>query len=664
MCGIIGWVSTENSIPLKKLKVGNDLIRHRGPDDEGYWIKALDDNSFSCSGEDTVNELRKDTRQINEIDNFAKVALAHRRLSIIDTSFNGHQPMIRDKITLAFNGEIYNYKDLKESLKNSWKFESSSDTEVILAAYRKWGSKCFEKFDGMWAIAIYDGNKDKFILCRDRLGEKPLYYSQTQKTIFFASEIKSLIKSGLVDFKINRELVCNYLFTAQPKFNSEKISTFFSNIFEVEPGTYYEINIKNLKLVKRKYWDIKAIKEQKEINEEYFCKKINTIMKNSVLERLNADVPVAITLSGGLDSSIIAFLSNKIRNKNKIVCYSWKKDEKDEDFIHSRIMANFLNVEQRWVTQKSSEAWDGIKNFIYMHDEPPIEAGGMSLGGNRLYKAASKDGFKVVLEGVGPDEFLAGYPGYFSPNYLFEYIKRENLFKAFKELNLWMDNEGRNISWVLKRTILKLMGNLSFTFNLVTIKSLFSKNIRMINKFAIYKQDVRKTLKKLSSVKGKLSLRDAKLFYIKSENFPRYLDFADKNSMMYSVEGRFPFLTKDIIELFLCLPPSALLKNGYGKYLLRKAFESKMPSSIIWRKKKQGFSISKENWLEDNKEDIINTIEKSQFLKTLINDKKLNRFIKKSDISLLDREEYNFIWRCFALSVWESCYLENDNLRT
>ena len=385
-------------------------------------------------------------------------------------------------------------------------------------------------------------------------------------------------------------------------------------------------------------------------------------MKNSVLERLNADVPVAITLSGGLDSSIIAFLSTQIRNKNKIVCYSWKTDKKDQDFIHSRIMADFLNVEQRWVTQKSTEAWNGIENFIYMHDEPPVEAGGASLGGNRLYKAASKDGFKVILEGVGPDEFLAGYPGYFSPNFLFELIKRDNPFKAFKELNLWMDNEGRNFFWVIKKTTLKLMGNLSFTFNLVTLKALFSKNIKIVNKFAIHKKEVRETLKRLASIRGKLNLRDAKVFFIKSENFPNFLRYTDKNSMMYSVEGRFPFLKKDIVELFLRLPPSAQLKNGYGKYLLRKSFENKMPNSIIWRKKKQGFSISKENWLEDNKEDIINKIKNSQFLKILINVEQINMFIKNSDISLLDREEYNFIWRCFAFSVWESCYSENEKI--
>ena len=131
---------------------------------------------------------------------------------------------------------------------------------------------------------------------------------------------------------------------------------------------------------------------------------------------------------------------------------------------------------------------------------------------------------------------------------------------------------------------------------------------------------------------------------------------------MYSVEGRFPFLKKDIVELFLRLPPSAQLKNGYGKYLLRKSFENKMPNSIIWRKKKQGFSISKENWLEDNKEDIINKIKNSQFLKILINVEQINMFIKNSDISLLDREEYNFIWRCFAFSVWESCYSENEKI--
>lgn len=656
MCGLVGWVSPSTGVPISRAAASCDLIKHRGPDDEGYWALDMDSVSHILVGKDSSGRGDMVGTQISSVCFNAKVALGHRRLSILDVSVAGHQPMISDQAILAFNGEIYNYRELRSELEAEWTFKSDTDTEVILAAYQKWNVDCFKKLDGMWAIAIFDKISKKLVVCRDRLGEKPLYFSHTKEGFFFSSEIKSLVKSKLVEFDVNTRAVNDYLFTAQTKFYSDITETMFRGIFEVSSGTYLIVCAEQNTWVVEKYWDLSCLGNNSNDTSKYDPKRFREMIIEQIGPALNADVPVAITLSGGVDSSVIASIVASVKHCDNVICYSSFTQLDDQDVISSKAMAEHLNLKQKWVHQNESQTWKEINDLIYMYDEPPKDLGGMALGGNRLYRAASEDGYKVIIEGTGPDELFAGYPGFFGPHFLFEYFFELKLLRGYRELKKWMENENYSFGWLLKKSILKLLGMFKISNYFYDIKSRYSVNIKMGLAYAVNKTCAINAYKRLSLARTAVKLNDAKIYFIKHENFPSYLSFADRNGMMYSVEGRQPFLRRRIVEYSMALEKEWLVKNGFGKYLLRLAFKNDLPSNITWRKKKQGFTIPESKWMTQNRYEIRKTLTESIFLRGYINVEALVGFMDGNCLSKLTRDELSFIWRCFALARWHKIY--------
>ncbi|MCX6163715.1 MAG: asparagine synthase (glutamine-hydrolyzing), partial [Ignavibacteriae bacterium] len=338
MCGIAGIYSKSEKNFSPVIKKMMDSIRHRGPDDEGYYVGSPIKNSFyELIGEDS----KISGERIENFSSMANLFLGHRRLSILDLSPMGHQPMLNGKKNLAmiFNGEIYNYIEIKEELKAlGCCFRTNSDTEVLLTAYEVWGEKCLEKFNGMWAFVIYDKAKNMLFGSRDRFGVKPFYYYIDGEHFAFASEIKALLNLPFYEKKINSEAVYDYLVLNQMENDEEG---FFKNILELKPSFAFSYNLKDGNFIKWKYYNLKHINEwgkfEIEKSKEYI-KNTKELVYNAVNLRLRSDVPVGSCLSGGLDSSAVVCIVNDLfRQKNvdhsekqKVFTASYKGSDIDE----------------------------------------------------------------------------------------------------------------------------------------------------------------------------------------------------------------------------------------------------------------------------------------------------------------------------------------------
>ena len=654
MCGLIGWVAIDEPIDVSSLYKANNSLKKRGPDDEGYFFIDIDNTNFHGSGKDT-NHYHSKLPNFSTSSKKAKIAIAHRRLSIIDLSHNAHQPMMRENYVLAFNGEIYNFSELIAELEQGWEFKSKSDTEVIIASYKKWGKKMFEKFDGMWAIALLDIDNNELILSRDKFGEKPLYIYNNDNKIIFASEIKAVLESGLVKFEPDIESVQNFLFLSNNKFNKNKRGTLFKNINEVKPSTIVTISLINYKLKTEKYYDISKLKYK--VN-DISPLNVKNIFSKNLKKSFFADVPIALLLSGGVDSSINCILAAEIIGKNNITAYTSKVDDKDPDFQNSKKLCNLLGIKQKILDQTKADKNKIVENVLQYYDEPPQNIAGGAIGGMLLYQEIAKDGFKVVIEGNGADEVFAGYMHYYINSLFYFYISKGKICKAFTETISWLRNERAPIKWfiiILLRDISKKLLNLHKS---IAIKSLFSKNTKILKKISNKNVDLYKIFNRRNNFITNHNLFDIKKFFIFQEYFPYYLYYSDYNSAFNSIESRQPFLLNEIFELGFTLPVSSQIKNGYGKYILRKAFYSENLKEILFRKKKQGFVFKSSDWIWDNKNLIISSVERSDFIQQFISIDEFKKIFKNFDYLKNNQVIMDIIWRLYSITIWHNIQLE------
>lgn len=539
MCGIAGIIHFNQKANHyhEKLKLMSEAVRHRGPDAEGFYF---DDN----------------------------IALAHRRLSIIDLSKNANQPMKNNdgNIIIIFNGEIYNYKELRVELEKEFDFKTDhSDTETIINSYKKWGIDCIHKFVGMFAFAIYDKKEKKVFLVRDRLGKKPLYYCTLNNTIYFSSEIQSFFSAGLLEKKLNEEALYHYL----TFLTVNAPATFYKNIKKLEAGHYLEISANNFKKIK--YWDIAGFLN-KESNDSYdrACAVTENLLEKSMAYRNIADVPIALALSGGLDSSLNLYYSSKI-NKN-IFCINVsyiKKSPYDESEISERYSKDtntkFINLKIDSVDYENI-----ICEYLSIQKDMPIGDPNTPLM-YLLSKIAKQNGAKVLLVGEGGDE-IGGYPVYLRLNEEFERYKNIPSFIAriFKYLpsrvarrfNFFYD--GKIIS---KRHI--------HGFNEHDKKNLWlgKNNFNSYKIFSDYMKEIRDDLedsflRKVANIEYKLRLPELILARV------------DYPSMASSIEARSPFMDHKLIEYSCTLPFKIKMRNGI-KAIFKDIAKNKLPDYIL-----------------------------------------------------------------------------------
>ncbi len=553
MCGIAGFYGFENKKLLKQLS--KDMV-HRGPDGEG---------TFSND----------------------HVSLLSRRLAIIDLK-SGDQPIYNEDKTIVTvsNGEIYNYKQLRKELEElGHRFKTLSDTEVIVHAYEQWGEDCFDKFNGMFGTAIYDSNKDKLVLARDHFGIKPLYFALLpNKNLIFASEIKPLLNSKLIKTSPNEKVLYRYL---RYRVHDDSPETFFENIYRLMPGQYLTIkgsSITNGYFSKLEE-DLKALATDNGRIEK--SKDMVGAFKAQLIEaiklRLIADVPVGTCLSGGLDSSTVVSVVNQLlKNKtdearsigtvqnsfSAVFPGSSNDEEKYIDELMKLIKNGDGKIKSFKVQPKVEDFFAEIEEFVRTQEEPTISTGPYAQFA--VMKEAKKH-VKVLLDGQGADEMMAGYLPYY-----FVYLKQ--LHKQKKYLTL-LTEVFSSIDVISKYVKIKF----SSAFNQ-------SNPVKLLGK-AFHKKNFGTSFE-VNSDNLKLRLIQD-VFY---NSLPSLLRYEDKNSMRFSIEGRVPFLDIDLIKLIFSLPDKAIIKMGWNKNILRDATKELLPKLIRKRRNKIGFTTPEEEW--------------------------------------------------------------------
>lgn len=592
MCGISGLIYINNTYYNKEeIKQINDLIKHRGPDAEGFYYG----NNF---------------------------AFGHRRLSIIDLSNESNQPMVKNNLVVTYNGEIYNYIEIKEELqKKGYAFNTKSDTEVILAAYKHWGKNCVEHFNGMWSFAIYDKEKNIIFCSRDRFGVKPFYYAHIDNRFVFGSEIKQIIYF-FKQRKANYKIINDFLFSGYEEHTHE---TFFEGVFKLQGGHNLIYNLSNNEYCIEKYYDLPDKEEY--FNENSAIDEYEKEFNRSIKYRLRADVPIGTCLSGGMDSSSVAATASDINKhiteeKFKAIHAQSSEIATDESYYAIKVAeAKKLDLS---IIKPSTEDFKSIIDEVVYTQEEPFLSPSIFMQ-YFVMKKAKEIGVKIMLDGQGGDETLLGYEPYYT--LLF------NNFNIFSILKIIYDIKKNS------NTSLKNIAKYIFTYKLFPLRflrlSFINDKQSLPNNFLWLKKFTRAIV---SSVK----LQSLEILHT---NLPMLLRYEDKNSMRHSIETRLPFLDYKLVELALKISHKIKLKNGITKYVLRKAMEKTLPNEIIWRKSKLGFNAPDNTWINSIKNYMIETISKSE----LINN------IYQKQINLCNMH-YQQLWRLFSVAKWEEIY--------
>jgi len=590
MCGIVTIVTPAGkAISSAILEAMTTRIAHRGPDDFGYaWVDPRSGQSESWTRGTPTREL-------------AGVSFGHRRLSILDLSPGGHQPMFSDdgSMVLAYNGEIYNYVELRRELEQQGvAFRTRCDTEVLLKAYEHWGDAAFARFNGMWAFTLWDGRKRKLVACRDRFGVKPLYYAVVDGTWIFASEIKALLAfpgafRGFRDQNIERFVLDNA--------TDGDDSTMFRDIWALSPATYLELGADGGS--HRRYWTLAIDGRHNGQSTEALVERYRELLSDSVRLRVRSDVPIGTMLSGGLDSTSITALICEQRSARDhpdpgqagdglsgfhhtfTACWpGWRGDEEAE----VTAFCAKLGLESHKVYLTSDAMSAALRSVVYHLDEP--FANPTSLVQYLLMDQARAHGIKVVLNGHGSDEALAGYAR-FAPPFLAQLLVSAHpltFLKQYRSLRRDMPVANRRIYEHFMAGLGRRLGRASAVPGSAP---------------ALSPHDDPRTVpysRRADAVRGTegLTLLGSELWEVFStRTLPKWLRMEDRMSMAWSIESRLPFLDYRLVEMAFNLPDDMKLRDGYTKFVLREAMKNRLPAHIVAEKRKRRFSSPYGRWL-------------------------------------------------------------------
>ncbi len=606
MCGIVGFASKEKN-KKQIIKKMADRIKHRGPDGEGYYT-----------------------------DDF--VALGHRRLSIIDLAA-GSQPMYNEDETkvIVFNGEIYNYIELKDELKKNHEFKTSCDTEVLIHGYEEWGVELPKKLRGMFAFAIWDKENQTLFCARDHFGIKPFYYYECEGTLLFASEIKSFLEHPAFKKELNKELIGPYLsFSFTPT-----TETFFKGVYRLDPGctlTYHEGELKI-----NRYYNITFNAKEKDFDKTVF--NINETMKDSVNHHMLSDVEVGSFLSSGIDSSYIVTLAKP--DKTYTVGYD---NPKYNEIEYAEDLANCLNIKNTSKKITKEEYKNIVPKILYHMDEPSSDPAAIML--YFVSELASQD-VKVVLSGEGADEFFGGYNNYREEVDLKWYNKIPYPFRRFAAIffSILPEFPGRN--FIVRR-------GTKLETDYIGVNKVYSERERkkVLNcKDTIKNKELTQPI--FETVKGKDNITKKQAIDIHFWLIKDILQKADRMTMANSIEGRVPFIDKEVFKIASTLTEREKVTKENTKIALREAAKKEIPNES-YKKKKLGFPVPLREWLreDDFYNEVKNTF-KQDYVKEYFNQDYL--------IKLLDehknhkKDTYKKVWTVYCFLKWyEIFFLEKE----
>jgi len=640
MCGIAGFLGMNNDALLRKMV---RIISHRGPDDEGFFTDH-------------------------------DIGLGHRRLSVIDLSLHGHQPMedMESRAVISFNGEIYNFKEIrKELIRLGYRFRSGTDTEVVLNSYLAWKESCLSLFNGMFAFAIWDKKDKSLFLARDRLGIKPLYYAQKGHIFIFASEIKSIISWTDWKREVNKRAL-DYYFTFRHNYLEE---TLFNNIKKFLPAHFMRINITDNGHVicrKKKYWEPEpkvSIKDASQV-ENTFMKEIQA----SVQYRLISDVPIGAFFSGGLDSSIIAAIMTKISN-NPVRTYTVGFNEKGfiDEIEPARFASKYLKTDH---TECLCNSYSKLELIRIIGQINELDADPSLLPMYFMSKEA-KDRIKVVLTGQGADEFLCGYERIIFIMYAWGLSafsqKAINGFPAFlnifpgKMLNyffkysslLGYNGRERLVNFCKKiKDIGSAYVEVTSIFNTQERENLYGKDL----KNRLQEENIGKTINQHyfpTKIENGQDLLNHLLYFIMKTKLSNDLIGVDSVTMAHSIEARAPFLDHNFVEEVLFLPSKFKVNSFRDKYILRKVAEHYLPASIAYRRKEH-FFVPINLWLNNGlKSTVENFLSKENI--------EANGYLNPDYVDYARRNcsqgEVFFarqIWSILYFLIWHKIFIESD----
>lgn len=600
MCGFVGYINKKEKNFIKKM---NDAIIHRGPDDESYYT---DEN----------------------------IAMGFRRLSIIDLE-GGRQPMSNEdeSLVITFNGEIYNFKDIKKDLIDKGHiFKTASDTEVILHGYEEYGNAILEKLRGMFAFAIWDKNKETLFCARDHFGQKPFYYCNMNGTFMYGSEIKSFLNHPDFKKEINKNALKSYL-TFQTSVFEE---TFFKNVFKLKPGHCLIYDMKNNKTKTEQYYEIKFEACSKDFDE--LVNEIDKKITSSINTHLISDVEIGAYLSGGIDSSyVVSYLKP---DKTFSVGFEYKNFN---EVPYAKELSNMLNIENKNEIINSDDFFESIDKIQYYSDEPNANLSAVPL--YFLSKLASKD-VKVVLSGEGADELFGGYLEYKEDNILLKYRKFPLFIRKFLKTIVSPLPSFHGKNFLIKggsKVEDYYIGN-AFVFNDKEANQILSNKYKTNISYKSITKPYYDKVKDKDDVTKKQYLDMH--FWLPNDILLK----ADKMSMANSLELRVPILDKEVFNLASQIPTEYKITNETTKYILRKAASKRIPEQWYKRRKK-GFPVPIYEWFKTDKYyKIVKEMFNENFVSEFFNVKKINKLL--DDHYNNKKNNCRKIWNIYVFLVW------------
>ncbi len=562
----------------------NAAIAHRGPDDEGYVaISRHAGTMIPLHGDDSVREFKETTPHISDSTSRppADIALAHRRYSIIDLHSRAHQPFFDTEKTccLVFNGEIYNYREIKDYLiGKGHSFRTESDTEVFIESYKHWSYDCFSHFNGFWSAALYDLRTKELILSRDRIGKKQIYYAVSGGRLYFASEIKALLSIESIGSSatLNEAVARGWLIYGRQRIDEH---TFFSGI-RAFPAASYAVLSQSVHPTPIRYWRFPRTRlTERDLPLREASRELKARLTESVRLRLIADVPIGVELSGGMDSSVIAALAASV-SKEKPTVYTVRYTGAEEfEEPYARKVAERYNLPYTVLDIPPSNLLQEITRFTWLLEEPFHSP---NIHANQLmWREMRARGIRVSLNGGGGDECLAGYSHYYRPAQ-WELIRQGRISDAFRNVLKYSEKKS------FARSCLEIM--------LHGLGRRFFDILPLIRSGALrFRNDMPAEL-----YTNRSTLSQQLLLDMERRTMPYWMASGDRDTMGVPVEVRLPFLDYNVLEWTFRMPISYLIANGWHKWVLRHAFQDMLPEDVVWRKQKMGFPFPLDQFLQQN----------------------------------------------------------------
>ncbi len=563
MCGFVAIIGEAGTrVEDDELKRATNLLTHRGPDDVGFYSDG-------------------------------SVGLGFRRLSILDLSQAGHQPFVDEdeSYVIVFNGEIFNYVELREELRAlGHSFKSSGDTEVLLASYKQWGAECLPRLNGMWAFVIYDKRNQRFFGARDRFGIKPLFYSVQKDRVVFASEIKALHALCPDTAAFNWSIASQYLLDARLNVPDPSGETMYDGVSEIPAAHSFTVATDG-SLGKQLYW---ALPGRSDVSRESPVDEFAEIFADSVRLRMRSDVPLGVCLSGGHDStSVICQLAENLGSNRAEPLRAFSFN--DENYDESEQIAATVDQTSATLTLLeggTTQFLDRLESVLAIHDEPLHSLN--VLVSYELYRLAAEAGVKVILNGQGADETWAGYHSYFN-NYWYRLLFTGRVSRCLDEIASYSSEMEQDKGALFSRTLKMLVRNQIRRIPLYRMAANSWQRSKAVKDpwftadlFARYRKPVPKF--------EHLDLNDALRSSVKLDPLPLYLRIEDRNSMAHSVECRVPFLDYRLVELAFRSGDDWKLRGALNKFTLRRAMDGRIPPVVNDRVRKYGFPVSASEW--------------------------------------------------------------------